>query len=336
MSPDVIKATSERLIHQAYLQEAGFAIVLHGGEPLLLGYEGLSRLIKTLRNKLEPDRYPISLQTNGSLLNKDLLDLFSSQKVSVSVSIDGPQIANDLARVDLHGKSTFLKTVSGIEELLSHPDKNFLFAGTLTVIQPSTSAADTYTFLKKLGSPNMDFLLQDGNYDKMPRGKMNFNSTEYGSWLCELFECYVTDPSPVPVRFFDDIIRLLLGAPSIKEGRGIEPYGILIIETDGEIRKNDTLRASFDGADFFSERWNVTNTAISNVLSSKEFFEYAEMQIPVTEKCSSCEYFSVCGGGMPLYRWGDAHKYNAPSVYCKDHIMIIDSITKRLTLSGCI
>lgn len=336
MSFDVIKAISERLIRQACLQEAGFAIVLHGGEPLLLGYEGLSTLIKSLRDQLGPDRYPISLQTNGSLLNKDLLDLFSSQKVSVSVSIDGPQIANDLARVDLRGRSTFLKTVNGIDELLAHPDRSFLFAGTLTVIQPSTSATDTYKFLKQLGSPNMDFLLQDGNHEKMPFGKIDFNSTEYGSWLCELFDCYVADPSPVPVRFFDDIIRLLFDVPSIKEGRGVESYGILIIETDGEIRKNDTLRASFDGADFFSERWNICSTEISHVLSSREFLDYAQMQIPIADECAKCDYFYVCGGGMPLYRWGNSHAYNAPSVYCKDHMMIIDAITKRLASEGCI
>lgn len=334
MGIDVIKAVSEKLIQQSFQQDAGFAIVLHGGEPLMLGYDGIYQLISSLRSNLDEKRYPISIQTNGSLITTKLLNLFSDFRVSVSVSIDGPKVANDLGRIDLRGKSTFLRTVCGIEYLMTHPDKDFLFAGTLTVIQPSTSATNTYEFLKSIGSPNMDFLMQDGNHDQLPIGKESFYSTEYGNWISDLFYCYVTDPSPVPIRFFDDIIRLLLGGESTKEGRGIEPYGILIIETDGEIRKNDTLRSSFDGADLFINRWNISNTKISSVLNSQEFFEYSNMQVPISSTCSSCDYFSVCGGGMPLYRWGEKHGYNAPSIYCKDHMRIIDVVTNRLKNEG--
>ena len=307
---------------------------LHGGEPLLLGLNKLTALIRGLRQKLDPERYPISLQTNGALINKEFLDLFSSEKVSVSVSIDGDQGANDIARVDIKGNSTFSKTVNGIKALRSHTDSEFLFAGTLSVIQPSLPAIKTYDFLKSLGSPNMDFLMQDGNHDRLPQGKSSFTSTEYGDWLCELFECYTSDPTPVPIRFFDDIVRLLLGDSGTKEGQGTDPYGILIFETDGEIRKNDTLRSSFDGADFFTSRWNVRNTKISDVLSSSEFAEYAHMQIPICEACKSCELQSVCGGGMPLYRWSEDHGYDAPSVYCHDHIKIIRSVKERLMLEG--
>lgn len=334
MSFEVIDILSERLIQQSLLQDAGFAIVLHGGEPLLLGYEGLSRLILWLREKLNYDRYPISIQTNGSLLDDAFLDLFSEYKVSVSISIDGAKAANDLGRIDLRGRSTFIRTVSGLDKLRTHPDSQFLFAGTLTVIQPSTSAADTYAFLKNAGSPNMDFLLQDGNYDKLPLGKMDFNSTEYGSWLSELFSCYVADPAPVPIRLFDDIIRIIFGSSSFKEGQGVESFGILIIETNGEIRKNDTLRSSFEGADFFKDRWNIADVEISKVLSSQEFLDYSQMQIPISKKCRDCSYFAVCGGGMPLYRWGEGHNYDAPSVYCADHIVVIDSIKNRLILEG--
>jgi uncharacterized protein len=334
MSVDVIDTLIEKLIVQASEQTAGFAIVLHGGEPLLLGIKKLSLLIKRLRQKLDPERYPISVQTNGELLDKRFLDLFSSEKVSVSVSIDGDQGANDIARVDIKGNSTFSKTVEGIKALRSHTDSEFLFAGTLSVIQTSIPAKITYEFLKSLGSPNMDFLMQDGNYDRLPLGKSSFTSTEYGDWLCELFECYTSDSSPVPIRFFDDIVRLLLGGKGTKEGQGINPYGILIFETNGEIRKNDTLRSSFDGADFFTARWNVCDINISDVLSSSEFSEYAHMQIPICESCKTCEHESVCGGGMPLYRWGEIHGYNAPSIYCHDHMKIINLVKERLELEG--
>ena len=334
MSQAVAIALSDRLVEQAEQQQEGFAIVLHGGEPLLLGFRELALLLRGIRNQLPPGRYPISLQTNGALLSGRLLDLFAETQTSVSVSIDGPAEANDLARLDHRGKSTFATTLSGIELLAKHPESRFLFAGTLTVAQPAIDPDLIYEFLKDLGTPSMDFLLQDGNHDCLPTGKESFESTEYGTWLSRLFDLYLADPSPVPIRIFDDTIKLCIGGASQKEGRGRNRHGILIIETDGEIRKNDTLRASFEGADRFSARWNVTDTSLAAVLSSQEYLSYTNMQLPVSRQCMDCNLLDVCGGGMPLYRWSADRGYDNPSVYCRDHALFIHHAVSRLRELG--
>ena len=334
MSQAVALSLSDRLVEQAEQQQAGFAIVLHGGEPLLLGSHELARLLRRIRNLLPPDRYPISLQTNGALLSERLLDLFAETQTSVSVSIDGPAEANDLARLDHRGKSTFAATLRGINLLAKHPQSEFLFAGTLTVIQPTIDPDLIYGFLKKLGTPSMDFLLQDGNHDCLPVGKENLDSTEYGMWLSRLFDSYLADSAPVPIRLFDDTIKLCIGGASQKEGRGKDRHGILIIETDGEIRKNDTLRTSFEGADRFSARWNVTDTSLATVLSSQEYQSYTNMQLPVSRECMDCNLLDVCGGGMPLYRWSADRGYDNPSVYCSDHALFIHHALSRLRELG--
>ena len=323
-----------RLIEHARQQEAGFAIVLHGGEPLLLGYSGLASMLRGLRASLAPERYPISIQTNGTLISGKLLDLFAETRTSLSVSIDGPPSVNDLARLSHRGESTYADTIRGIRLLASHPDSEFLFAGTLSVIQPSVDARTIYQFLKRLGSPSMDFLLQDGNHDRMPVGKAHFSSTECGQWLNSLLDLYLSDPSPVPIPLIDDIIKLCLGGVSNKEGRGKDQHGILIVETNGEIRKNDTLRASFEGSDQFASRWNIANTSLEEVLASREYITYTGMQAPTSKRCRNCRLLAICGGGMPLYRWRTGRGYNNPSVYCHDHAAFIRHAIKRLQELG--
>ena len=106
--------------------------------------------------------------------------------------------------------------------------------------------------------------------------------------------------------------------------------GSSIIETDGEIRKNDTLRASFEGADQFAGRWNVTTTPLSRVLSSHEYVAYTGMQVPTCSLCADCDLLDVCGGGMPLYRWSAERGYDNPSVYCHDHAAFIRHAVTRL------
>ena len=237
MGPEVLTAVRDRLMKQAGRQDAGFAIVLHGGEPLLLGFGDLAATLRGLRAHLSAERYPISIQTNGTLLSEKLLDLFAETRTSVSVSIDGPPQVNDLARLDHRGESTYATTMRGIRLLGSHSENEFLFAGTLSVIQPAVNPRIVYRFLKALGTPSMDFLLQDGNHDRLPPGKARFDTTEYGQWLSRLLDLYLADPSPVPIRVFDDIVKLCLGGTSQKEGRGNDRYGILVVETNGEIRK---------------------------------------------------------------------------------------------------
>ena len=330
----VAAAVRYRLVEQAERQTAGFAIVLHGGEPLLLGFEGLAGLLRGLRAELRPNRYPISIQTNGALLSERLLDLFAETRTSVSVSIDGPSGANDLGRLDHRGRSTFAATMGGIKLLTAHPERKFLYAGTLSVIQPTIEPGLIYGFLKKLETPNMDFLLQDGNHDYLPAGKQSFDSVEYGAWLSGLLDQYLADPSPVPIRMLDDTIKLCLGGTSQKEGRGKARHGILIIETDGEIRKNDTLRASFEGADRFSVPWNVADTPLASVLSTLEYRAYTNMQVPVSRQCAECDLLDVCSGGMPLYRWSTDRNYDNPSVYCRDHALFINHTVSRLRELG--
>ncbi len=330
MRPDVLAAVGDRLVAHAERQDAGFAIVLHGGEPLLLGIDHLAELLRRLRTRLTPERHPISIQTNGTLLSEKLLDLFAQTRTSVSVSIDGPPEVNDLARVNHRGESTYAATMSGIRLLTSHSENKFLFAGTLSVIQPAVNPRTVYEFLKALGTPSMDFLLQDGNHDRLPPGKAGFATTEYGRWMSTLLDLYLTDPCPVPIRIFDDLIKLCLGGLSQKEGRGNDRYGILVVESDGEIRKNDTLRASFEGADRFGNRWNVMTTSLSTVLASEEYIAYTHMQVPHSSQCRDCHLHAICGGGMPLYRWSSDRGYDNPSVYCHDHMALIRHAIARL------
>ncbi|MDP3515550.1 MAG: cyclophane-forming radical SAM/SPASM peptide maturase YhhB [Pseudohongiella sp.] len=314
-------------------QSPPFAVVLHGGEPLMMGARRLEHLFRGLRESLS-DKYPISMQTNGMLLNSQILDLCSDYRISISVSLDGPQHVNDKFRVDHKELGTFDRVVAGIQLLSNHPDANFLFAGTLSVIEPNSDPREIYAFLKDLRSPSLDFLYRDGNHTNLPYGKQDFNSTEYGDWLSALLNIYCADPSPPRIRFLDDLVRLALGQTGIKEGLGDNNYGILIIETDGSITKNDTLKSAFNGADKFDNKWHLKSDALSSVISSDEFKNYHSMQRPSSTICNQCSFLPICGGGMPLHRWKAGTNFDNPSVYCNDQKKIISAVVAKLQESG--
>ncbi len=329
MSQSTIDAIVGRLGELRRTQDRDFAIVLHGGEPLLLGEALLARLLNGLRTSLPPE-CTLSVQTNGTLLTTPLLNLLEETETTVSVSIDGPKEINDSRRVRFDQSGTFEATLAGIRCLQRHPAAERLFSGTLTVVEPSTDPGEVYSFLRGLGVPGMSFLLPDGNHSRLPPGKAGFDSHEAGEWLAGLFDVYMSDPDPVPIRVLDDLVKLLLGGSASKEGMGPDLNSILIIDTDGTVTKNDTLKSTFDGGDRFDEPWSVHSHALQDIVRTGAFRDYVEMQHPTNQQCLRCPELSVCGGGMPLYRWSDDRGFDNPSVYCTDHLFLISHVRRYL------
>jgi uncharacterized protein len=326
MAPETVVATAAALHDLLVDQRRTFAVVLHGGEPLLLGERRLREMLRALRSSLR-NECPISIQTNGVLITNRILDICAEWRAAFSVSLDGPQQVHDMHRLGHDGESTFAGTMDGIRRLLAHREADFLFSGVLSVIDPCTDPDEVYTFLKRAGAPSLDFLYRDGNHTSMPVGKTSFESQEYGRWLARLSDLYFADPDPVPVRILDDMTRLILGGSGSKEGIGLEEYGIVVIDTDGRVAKNDTLKSNFDGADRFAANWSVHRNRLFEVAQTEEFREYYLLQDPTSPVCLSCSLRRICGGGMPLTRWRDDNRYDNPSVYCSDHKYVIEHIT---------
>ena len=78
---------------------------LHGGEPTLLPKKRFDRLCAILRESLgDVTNLHLGMQTNGTLIDDDWIDLFAKHQVMVGVSIDGPKEAHDRFRPDRRGR----------------------------------------------------------------------------------------------------------------------------------------------------------------------------------------------------------------------------------------
>lgn len=328
MSDDTRKAVAQQLGVLERTQGRPFSIVLHGGEPLLLGEEGLGHFLTELRGAVSPS-CGISIQTNGSLVTEGILDLCADHGVALSVSLDGDAGVHNRFRVDLRGLPTHEAVVAGIAKLKAHRSSEALFSGILAVVDPTTSPDAVYDYFKGLGMPNVDFLYRDGNYSTLPYGKTSLTSTEYGGWMCGILDRYVADPEPFRIRMLDDMMRLELGGAGVKEGVGLTDYGILVIDTDGAIKKNDTLKSSKAG-DSFEISWNVHTHALAQVACSAEFRDYHLAQRPTSPICLDCPFLRTCGGGMVTHRFSDGRGYDNPTVFCSDQTMLIRRMQHHL------
>ena len=329
MSIETVDAVLEQLQALYLHQQHPFAVVLHGGEPLLLPRPILHRLLHGLASALPP-ACTRSIQTNGTLLDDEVLDLCADTGTTVSVSLDGPPEVHDAFRITHNGAGTYQRAAEGIRRAQRNERAQHLFTGTLCVVDPLSDPKRVYQFFRDLGVPSVDFLFKDGNHSKLPLGKRSVESVEYGTWLAAVWDCYVADPNPPRIRILDDFGRLLLGGSSTKEGCGQTLYGIVVIDTDGAIAKNDTLKSAFDGADQFEQTWSILNHRLPEIANSQDFATYAQLQHPTSSSCRACPLLRVCGGGMPLSRWHSKNGLDNPSVYCSDYKLLIQHIDETL------
>lgn len=330
ISNDFISALTNQLVEVTKAQNEKFALVLHGGEPLMLGKERLHKLLGSIRSVLSVD-YPISIQSNGTLITKDIVTICSRFNTTISISLDGDEEVNDQFRTDKKGNGTYKKVIAGIDCIKSVDEK--IFSGLLAVINPYFDPLNVYNHLKHLSPVSIDFLYRDGNFEKIPFGKSSFISTEYGNWLSKLVDIYFSDKAPPKIRIIDDLFKLALGAKPQKEGLGGSDFSIVVIDTNGKIKKNDTLKSSFDGADEFENSWSIFQDKLSDVVNTKIFQSYILNQSKGCYECLNCNIFHICGGGMPLHRWSKAKKYNNPSIYCHDQKTVISKILKKISNS---
>jgi uncharacterized protein len=127
----------------------------------------------------------------------------------------------------------------------------------------------------------------------------------------------------------DDMIKLFLRARAPKSVLPEEP-GIMIIDTDGTIKKNDILKSAFKNADRFTSQWSVLTHDLVDLVNSSEFFEYHESQKPAATVCQACPELNICGGGIPAHRWSAERGFTNPSVFCADQHYLISLVRERL------
>ena len=115
--------TLEKII--SYLLEISdnrIDFVWHGGEPLIAGISFFKK-IKSLQSKYNLKNINIynSIQTNGTLLNKEFIEFFEREGFAVSTSLQGTKDIHDNSRIGKNQQPSFDRIIKNISKLNKKP-----------------------------------------------------------------------------------------------------------------------------------------------------------------------------------------------------------------------
>ena len=171
MSFETASVAARRIAEHAAAHDlAQVSVILHGGEPLLLGPARLRSLLIELRRTVTAVcRLDLRMQTNGVRLDAAHAEVLLEAGVRVGVSLDGDRPANDRHRVFRRGVSSYERTLRGIGVLRSERFRS-IYAGLLCTIDIANDPVAVYQALIEQDPPRIDLLLPHGTWEHPPAG----------------------------------------------------------------------------------------------------------------------------------------------------------------------
>ncbi|PKW18596.1 FxsB family cyclophane-forming radical SAM/SPASM peptide maturase [Saccharopolyspora spinosa] len=332
MSAETVRQTAHRIAEHAEAHRlSGLEVVLHGGEPLLAGARRLAHTVMAVRQAVgSGTEVTASVQTNGSRLDREMLNTFALLGIRVGVSLDGGRAATDRHRRYPNGRSSYADVRHGLRLLEQSPYRE-LFSGLLCTVDLANDPIDVYESLLEFAPPLIDFLLPHGNWTTRPSGRpADPTVTPYADWLIAVFDRWYSAPvRQTGIRLFDEILNLLLGGGSRVESVGLSPASLIVVETDGSLEQVDSLKSAYSGAP--DTRLTVFENSFDEALHHPAIAARQLGRAALSDACQQCAFRDVCGGGLYPHRYHAGSGFRNQTVYCPDLYRLIGHIRERVT-----
>ena len=328
MPVGVLQQTARRIAEHARAHGLrSVQVVLHGGEPLLAGVDGLRRIITELHSALRGVcELDLRIHTNGVRLTEAFCELFAEYGVRVGISLDGDRAANDRHRRYANGRSSYDLVIRAVG-LLRGDRFRSLYAGLLCTIDVANDPLAVYDALMALQPPRVDFLLPHATWDQPPPRAAGLDE-QYADWLVAIFDRWLADGRPTSIRTFESILSTSAGGDSFTEALGLAPTTLAVIETDGSYEQVDSLKVAYDGA--AGTELSVFSDALDVVARHPGILARQQGLAGLHQTCRECPVVTSCGGGLYAHRYRGDTGFANPSVYCADLLKLITHVRQRL------
>ncbi|MFJ9696304.1 radical SAM protein [Kitasatospora sp. NPDC101183] len=327
MSQEVFSATIERVRRHAERSgQRSVTLSFHGGEPCLIGAALFDRWCTEARRELAGLRVKISMQTNGTLLNAQWIEVLLRHGVDVGVSLDGPPDVHDTFRVRRNGSGSYRAVRRGLDLL----HRSGVPYGILAVVQLGADPLRIHRHFLDIGCRSVSYLMPDMTHDTIGGVREEHGPTPCADYLIPIFEHWWHNSTlEVRIRNFWEVSRLILGGTSHVDALGNIPLGFVVVNPSGEVEGLDVLKACEDGM----TRTGITvldhefaDLATASPLHGRMVFEGA----PLPGDCVGCVEQHTCAGGYHPHRYSKERGFDNRSVWCADLLKIFAHLRSRL------
>ena len=325
-STELFKREEDNVISsldKLYENEDRPTIIFHGGEPLLINSDVLDEFCNEITKNRNLD---IHIQTNGTLIDEGVIELFKKYNFKVGLSLDGCNEKQNYARVFPNGKNSFNRVLDRIK-ILKDNDIKFGLIMSINKIH-SGSCEELYNFIAE----------NDLNCNIRPIFAKDSDTTskvmsvsEYSEFFNNLFDIW-----------FDDKEK------KVDTHQILELYKALRMVIDNNYRDNtcnssDSCFREFISLDVLSNLYacnrlygidkfyygNLLNCSMEDV-NKKIDLLLNERNNSINNKCGNCERLNKCHGGCIAEAYSMYGDILEPTVNCKVEEKVLKHVRNRL------
>ena len=292
----------------------------HGGEPLLANIDFFREVVDF--QKEYKKEYVNSIQTNGTLLSEEFARFFKENSFEIGLSLDGPKILNDSARVFSSGKGSFDKVVKKML-ILNRLKVPFKVLSTISKINVK-NAKDLYAFCKEHELPLKFSLLYLSGDARDNVDLLSVSPDEYSEFLIELTEIWMNDPSPIEI----ETLELYLGNV-LEHGKhptlcnfGTKCHeGFLAIGPSGDLYPC----SPFQG--YTEYRYgNIHEISLADIHYTPVWEKLEKRVDYINKVCSNCSIKEYCNGGCPFNAFAHYNTIERKDYFCNMYKTVIPAL----------
>ncbi|WP_455718089.1 radical SAM protein [Anaerosporobacter sp.] len=270
-------------------KEGFYNITISGGEPFV------RKDIKDIINIAAKYFKKVSINTNGILLTREIVQFLKKNDINVMMSLEG---ASELINNEIRGKGTFDRIIQVLQYFIEEDYRNLTISITVTRINVDELNL-LYDLCSKYGiKMTMGVFLETG------RGLCNSDILKLEPK--KMLECYLQ----LLERMCSDHKEEYTFPPLLKKCVNYcgAVYSILNIMPDGNV---------FPCPNLIEDRWNIGNiisedycTILENAIAQNELIS---RHVEKVSSCIDCSLKYLCGGGCMANAY-----FEEGSVYAKD------------------
>lgn len=293
---------ADAIIQKGLAQSKHCSFVFQGGEPTLAGLAFFERFVAQVAlHKSEDHTISYAFQTNGLRLDAQWARFFKEHGFLVGVSFDGTPRLHDLHRFDSQKKGSG-RSVAATIALLKEEGVQFNVLSVVTN-ELAHNIGQAYAYLVNHGVYYHQYI---ACMDPLDGGKSFLSPQVYSRFLKELFDLWFASwqqGKPVSIRFFDNLVGMLLGYPPESCDMGGVCSANYVVESNGNIYP----------CDFYCTDdqllGNIVHDSFAALDEKRIALRFIEDSQNRVDDCALCQWRMLCRGGCKRYRDESTYKY---------------------------
>jgi uncharacterized protein len=277
-------------------------IAFHGGEPLLK-FSMIKKIIEKLRKMDFFNNLSFTVQTNGTLINSEMVKFFKENEIHVGISLDGPAELNNRTRFNGKKRGSFDKAYKALN-LLRQYGVPF---GVITVLsKKNINDIDKIIefFLKEnIKGITLNYFVPFGR-GRHFKNELEISQAQLYRAYKEILELFVNypkdekDEKSVPFKELT-LKSLLLNLKGIYTNMClISPCGAVFDQLSFDPQGNVFPCDDFSPFPEFI-LGNINKLSLKEIILRSNIVKMLRERTVENISCKKCVWKSICGGGCP-------------------------------------